>query len=152
MKTSVPQHVIHWEAAALAATAAIQAAEQLGARVNVAVVNSSGNLVAFLGAPDAFLHSLEIAIDKAYTAAGFGISTAQLAEVFAGESPTVRTGLEARQRLVTIGGGLPIRIGEMLVGAIGVSGGSEQEDILCAMAGLERIAHAAEITPVGKDR
>jgi uncharacterized protein GlcG (DUF336 family) len=73
MKTSTAQDVVHWEAAAAAIQAAARKAEEMGVKVNVAVVDPGGNLAGFLRMPGAFLHSIDIAIDKAYTAAGFGI-------------------------------------------------------------------------------
>jgi uncharacterized protein GlcG (DUF336 family) len=104
--------------------------------VNIAVVDSGGNLAAFLRMPGAFLHSISIAIDKAYTAAGFGMATSAWTDALAEHSPAVRAGLPLRPRMVCFGGGLPIRQGERVIGAIGVSGGSELEDETCARAGL----------------
>ncbi|EGD02332.1 hypothetical protein B1M_22017, partial [Burkholderia sp. TJI49] len=66
---SVATRAIDWPAASHAAQAAAQAAERLGVRVNVAVVDAGGLLAAFVRMPGAPLHSIDIAIDKAYTAA-----------------------------------------------------------------------------------
>jgi uncharacterized protein GlcG (DUF336 family) len=71
----VEQRVITAEAALQAVQAAVAQAGALGIRINVAVTDPSGTLAAFLRMPGAFLHSVDIAIDKAYTAAGFGFST-----------------------------------------------------------------------------
>ncbi len=132
---SVGQRVITAEAAAAAVKAAVVRAETLGIRVNAAVTDSSGVLAAFLRMPGAFLHSVEIAIDKAYTAASFGFATSRWVDVLAGDE-TLRSGLPLRPRLVIIGGGLPIREGGELIGGIGVSGGSAEQDEECARAGL----------------
>jgi len=86
--------------------------------------------------PGAFLHSIDIAIDKAYTAAGFGVPTDAWTDALAGHSPAVRQGLPLRPRMVCFGGGLPMRHEGRLIGGIGVSGGSEHEDQTCARAGL----------------
>lgn len=137
MKLCVTQAVIDWEAASVAAAAAVRKAVALGIRVNVAVVDSAGNLAAFLRMPGAFLPSIEIAIDKAYTAAGFGLPTGQLGEVLSCMPVAVGDGVARRPRVVLFGGGLPIRLDEQLLGAIGVSGGSEEEDLVCAQAGLQ---------------
>ena len=72
---SVEQRVLTAEAAAVAAAAAVSHARQLGIRINVALTDASGTLAAFLRMPGAFLHSVDIAIDKAYTAASFGFPT-----------------------------------------------------------------------------
>lgn len=139
MRTAYPQSVVHWEAAQAAVTAALREADALGIRVNVAVVDSGGNLAAFLRSPGAFLHSIDVAIDKAYTAAGFGLSTSDLGEALNSQSAAVRDGLLRRPRLTAFGGGLPLHIAGERLGGIGVSGGSEQEDERCALAGLAAI-------------
>ena len=139
MKISISQDVVHWEAAAAAVSAAARWAEEAGIKVNVAVVDAGGNLVAFLRMPGAFLHSIEIAIDKAYTSAGFGLPTAAWTEALATHSPAVRSGIPLRPRMVCFGGGLPLRHDGLLIGGIGVSGGSELEDETCARAGLSAI-------------
>ncbi|WP_298826972.1 heme-binding protein [uncultured Piscinibacter sp.] len=136
---SVAARCIDWRAAAAAAEAAVEHAEALGRRVNVAVVDASGTLAAFLRMPGAPLHSVEIAIDKAYTAASFGLPTARWTEVLAGHSPAVREGLLQRPRFVAFGGGLPLRDADALIGAIGVSGASEDEDTAIAVAGAAAI-------------
>lgn len=136
MKIASEQNVVHWEAAATAVAAAVRWAEEAGTKVNVAVVDSGGNLAAFLRMPGAFLHSIEIAIDKAYTAAGFGLPTGAWSEALMAHSPAVRAGIPMRPRMVCFGGGLPLRHEDRLIGGIGVSGGSEEQDEACARAGV----------------
>ena len=138
-KIKETQSVVHWEAAAAATAAAARHAESLGIRVNVAVVDAGGNLAGFLRMPGAFLHSIDIAIDKAYTAAGFGLPTGAWPEALESHSPAVRSGIPMRPRMVCFGGGLPLRHDGQLIGGIGVSGGSEDEDEACARAGLAAI-------------
>lgn len=139
MKIATTQEVVDWEAAAAATAAAAKWAEEAGIKVNVAVVDSGGNLAAFLRMPGAFLHSIDISIDKAYTAAGFGLPTSAWTEALATHPPAVRQGLPLRPRMVCFGGGLPIRHEGRVIGGIGVSGGSEQEDEACARAGLHAL-------------
>lgn len=139
MHRSVPTKVIAWPAAQAAAAAAVQAAEALGARVNVALVDGSGVLAGFLRMPGAPLHSVEIAIDKAYTAASFGLPTSRWSEVLQSHSAAVREGLPLRPRFVGFGGGLTIVEDGIRIGAIGVSGGSEEQDEQIARAGLEAL-------------
>ena len=143
MRIVAPQNVVHWEAAAAATAEAARFAEAAGIKINVAVVDAGGNLAAFLRMPGAFLHSIDIAIDKAYTAAGFGLPTAAWTEALESHSPAVRNGIPRRPRMVCFGGGLPIRHEGFLIGGIGVSGGSEQQDESCARAGLEAIGSSA---------
>jgi uncharacterized protein GlcG (DUF336 family) len=138
---SVPS--INWYAAHLAVGAAVKAAQALGVRVNVAVVDASGVLAAFLRMPGAPLHSVDIAIDKAYTAASFGLATSQWTDILQTHSSAVRDGLVLRPRFVAFGGGLPVLENGQRIGGIGVSGGSEQEDETCARAGLAALGLTA---------
>jgi uncharacterized protein GlcG (DUF336 family) len=136
MKHAVQQFVITFQAAHLALGAAAQAAQALGIKVNIAIVDGSGVLAGFLRMPGAPLHSVEIALDKAYTAASFGVPTSQWHAVLKNHSEAVQKGLPARPRFVAFGGGLAIEEGGHRVGAIGVSGGSEEQDEQVARAAL----------------
>lgn len=133
--SSVPQRIIGTQAAAAAAEAAVAHALSSGICINVAVTDRAGVLMAFLRMPGAFLHSIDIAIDKAYTAASFGFPTSQWGPLVAGDE-LLRIGLNQRPRLVMFGGGLPIVEGGERIGAIGVSGGSAEQDEACAVAGV----------------
>ncbi len=133
--SSVAMRAISAEAALAACQAAVAHAEAAGLRINVAVTDASGVLMAFLRMPGAFLHSIDIAIDKAYTAASFGFPTSTWAGVV-GDDELLRIGLNQRPRLVMFGGGLPIVEGGMRIGGIGVSGGSAAQDEACAAAGI----------------
>ena len=128
MKVCVEQHNIHWEAAHALVRAAVERAEELKVNVNVAVVDSSGHLAAFLRMPGSAFHSVDIAINKAYTAMSFGMATSKWGEVLDTLSPACRTGLPLTDRLMTCGGGAPIVVDGRRIGAIGVSGASEQQD------------------------
>lgn len=130
---------IAWAAALKAVHAAVAHAETLGIRVDAAVVDRGGNTVAFLRMPGAYLHSAELAVDKAYTAASFGFPTDRWPELI-GDSRGLAMGLPVRHRLVVLGGGLPIRHDDECLGGIGVSGGTEAEDMACARAGVAALA------------
>jgi uncharacterized protein GlcG (DUF336 family) len=136
---SVAQRVVDATAASDAVRASVAHAASLGLRINVAVVDPGGNLAAFLRMPGAFLHSIDIAIDKAYTAASFGLPTSQWHAALQQHSDAVRDGLLRRPRFVAFGGGLPVLENGQRIGGIGVSGGSEQQDEACAQAGLAAI-------------
>ena len=135
---SIPSAVITAQAASTACQAAIAHAETLGIRINVAVTDSSGTLAAFLRMPNAFLHSIDIAIDKAYTAASFGFPTSKWGGAI-GDDELLRIGLNQRKRLVLFGGGMPIVADGQRIGGIGVSGGSAEQDEACARAGLNAL-------------
>ena len=136
--TSIASRTLTAEAAAAAAQAAVAHAGTLGIRINVALTDASGVLAAFLRMPGAFLHSVDIAIDKAYTAASFGFATGQWAQILASDE-MLKIGLPLRPRLVVIAGGLPVVEGGVVIGGIGVSGGSAEQDEACARAGLRAI-------------
>jgi len=128
-------------AAHVAVAAAVSHACTLGIAINVAVVDGSGTLMAFLRMNGAFLHSIDIAIDKAYTAASFGFPTSKWGGII-GDDELLRIGLNRRERLVLFGGGLPITNNGHRSGGIGVSGGSAQQDEACAAAGLAALGLA----------
>lgn len=136
--TTVPG--ITADAAAAAVQAAVHHAKARGWKINVAVADRGGNLTAFLRMPGAFLHSIELAIDKAYTAASFGFPTKAWMGAI-GHDEGMKFGFSNQPRLIVFGGGLPIGEGEW-IGGIGVSGASESEDEECARAGLAAIGLA----------
>lgn len=126
------------EAAHQAVRAALDEARSMGCRINCAVVDTGGNLLAFLRDPGAPLHSIDIAIDKAYTAASFRCPTDALYGAIEG-SAAVRDGIIARPRLTAFGGGYPLELDGHLVGGVGVSGAAEHEDAACALAARGRV-------------
>ena len=136
MAASLEQRVIDWAAAGQICRAAADHAVTIGVRVNVAVVDPGGNLMAFQRINGAFLHSISIAEDKAYCAVSFGFPTRQWQGIFA-EAPGLKESLMERPRLVTLAGGVPILENGLIIGGVGVSGASEEEDEACARAGIE---------------
>jgi uncharacterized protein GlcG (DUF336 family) len=144
MQVAVNQPGISWEAASTAAQAAVRFAESKGWKINVAVVDRGGNLISFLRMPGAYLHSIDIAIDKAYTSASFGFPTKAWMGAI-GHDDGMKFGFSNQPRLIVFGGGLPIKTpgneGDW-IGGIGVSGASEAEDEECAREGLKAIGLA----------
>ena len=111
-------------------------AEQLGIKINAAVVDEGANLKAFIRMDEAALLSSEIAQNKAYTAAAFGKPTHEWYPMIKDE-PALLTGIVHTNKLVVFGGGMPLIINGLIAGGIGVSGGTAEEDVLCAQAGLD---------------
>ncbi|WP_428908294.1 GlcG/HbpS family heme-binding protein [Niallia sp. Krafla_26] len=111
-------------------------AEELRIQINAAIVDEGANLKAFIRMDEAALLSGEIAQNKAYTAAAFGKSTHEWYPMIKDE-PALLTGIVHTNRLVIFGGGIPLIYNGVIVGGIGVSGGTADEDIQCATAGLE---------------
>ncbi|MBS1129256.1 MAG: hypothetical protein H6R16_258 [Proteobacteria bacterium] len=142
MQVAVSTPGITAEAASAACAAAVAFAAAKGWKINVAVVDRGGNLMAFLRQPGAFIHSINIAIDKAYTAASFGFPTKAWMGAI-GHDDGMKFGFSNQPRLIVFGGGLPVPgEGSEWIGGIGVSGASESEDEECAKAGLAAIGLA----------
>ena len=130
------------EAALSAVQAALHAAKARNAPVVAAVVDPGGHLVACLRADGAFVASIDIARDKAWTAAIFGASTDGLATAL-NHSQVLLDGIAAREHVVLFGGGMPILQNGTVIGGIGVSGGSEDDDRAAAAAGLKALGLTA---------
>jgi len=131
------------ETALAAAQAALAQCRKNGYQVAVAVVDRAGVTQVLLRDRFAGAHTVDIATQKAWTAASFRISTAALAAETQAGKPM--SGLRAASHVMAIGGGLPIEAAGATFGGIGVSGapGGEADDA-CALAGLKAIADAIE--------
>ena len=114
--------------------AAIARAKELGVKQNVAVVDDGGNLKAFARMDGAPLLGIEGSQRKAYTAL-FGFGTADFYNAIK-DNPALLVGLSHFEGVTVVGGGLPITIDGEVVGGIGVGGGTVEQDISCAEAGL----------------
>jgi uncharacterized protein GlcG (DUF336 family) len=121
--------------ARVALDAALTRADELGVAVNVSVCDAAGHEIAFARMDGAALLSADIARDKAYTVAAFlGIPTDRWFSMIE-EAPALREGIVHRDRLVIFGGGVPVTIDGATVGAVGVSGGTAEQDQEVATAG-----------------
>ncbi len=114
-------------------------AQKIGVPMNVAVVDEGGNLVAFERMDGAWLGSIEIAQNKAYTARAFDITTKELGAMSQPKEPLFGISNTNHGRVITFGGGAPIKVGDTIIGAVGVSGGKPDQDHEVAMAGLMAI-------------
>jgi uncharacterized protein GlcG (DUF336 family) len=123
-----------------AARRLIEAAEakaaELGKPFVTAVVDDGGVLKAFSRMDGAPLLSVQVAQDKAYTAAGFGLPTHGWHDFIKDDAPLADGAPTGIDRLVVFGGGYPLMVGEQLVGGLGVSGGHYSEDMAVAEAAL----------------
>ena len=117
--------------------AAVAKAEELGVGQVVAVLDESGLLKAFCRMEGTPLVSIEASQNKAYTAL-LGMPSQDFFDSIK-DDPALVAGVPHLPRIVTFGGGLPIRSGDAVVGAIGVSGGTVEQDIACAQAGLDAV-------------
>lgn len=132
-------------AAQSALTACQKKADQLKVPMNIAIVDTSLYLLAFARMPNAKLTSIDIAINKAFTAAGHRAGTHTYKEkATVSGGPMVGVHHSNGGRFTTIGGGLPIVIGGEVVGAIGCSTGTPDQDQEVAQAGIDAIANMGE--------
>jgi uncharacterized protein GlcG (DUF336 family) len=115
--------------------AAERKASEIGQPMNIAVVDGGGNLVAHVRMDNAWIGSVDISIKKAWTARAFDISTRELAEL--SQSGDQFFGIHASNngRVMIFAGGIPLKRGNEVVGAIGVSGGLGKQDQAVAEAG-----------------
>jgi uncharacterized protein GlcG (DUF336 family) len=133
-----PTGPITADIAMAAVASATQRAEQLGVRVSVAVVDSGGNLKAFLRMDGAEIAGPTLALDKAYTAVATRTATHELAGFTQPGQPLFGLHTGAGGRYVIYGGGIPIVFEDEIVGAIGVSGAAAvEQDVECATAGSQ---------------
>ena len=119
-------------------------AEELGIDITISVVDSSGQKIAFYKMPKSFLASADYAFWKAWTAASFAMSTANFAEMLRALPEEVRTGLCEHPRVTTLPGGAPIMQDGRLAGAVGISGGSGEQDIELAGLAAETLISAGD--------
>lgn len=117
----------------------IRAGEKKAKEMNLsavfAVVNSEGNLIIEEKMDNAILVSVEVAYKKAYTAAALKLNTQDLTALV--QPGAMFYGLQSDPKYIVFGGGMLLKVDEKIVGAIGVSGGSAQEDIEIAKACVE---------------
>ncbi|WP_017936896.1 GlcG/HbpS family heme-binding protein [Zestomonas thermotolerans] len=131
--------------------AAVDEAERQGVRISIVVVDAAGRPIHTAHMDGAPLPSQEIALNKARTAVGFGLPTSAWTQRLERCSAAVRQGLPLQPGLALFGGGKPFRHAGQVIGAIGVSGASEELDRTCAQAAVERVETllAATEPPLG---
>ena len=115
--------------------AAERKAKELGQPMNIAIADGGGNLVAHVRMDAAWIGSIDISIKNAFTARAFDISTKDLAKY--SQSGGQFFGIHASNdgKIMIFAGGIPLKRGDKVVGSIGVSGGSGEQDHAVAEAG-----------------
>jgi len=132
-----PSATLH--AAQRVIAAAIESAEALAVDVCIAVTDGAGHLLAMVRMDRAPLLCVQIAQDKAYSVASFGgLPTSDWWRMLESE-PALLHGIIKTDRLTVFGGGVPLVADGRTVGAIGVSGGSSEQDVHIAEAGAAAI-------------
>ncbi len=119
------------------ANAAYAQCQSMGFKVAVAVVDRGGQTIVMLRGDGAGLHTPEGAERKAYTARTFSQPSAAFAKRLEDRPDTV--GSRHYSRVLSLAGGLPIKVGNEVIGAVGVSGSPGKDDV-CSQAGLDKVA------------
>jgi uncharacterized protein GlcG (DUF336 family) len=122
-----------------AIAAAKTKAKELGTLMNIAIVDAGANLIAFVHMDNAWLGSIDIAQKKARTARFFNMPTGEIGKL-SQPGGTLYNIEHSNGGLITFPGGLPIKNASgVVIGAIGVSGDSVQNDQLVAQAGIDAV-------------
>lgn len=131
---------VRLSAAQRALTAALAEAERLAVDVCIAAADSAGHLLAFVRMDRAPLLCVQLAQDKAFSVASFGgLPTGEWWRLLESE-PALLRGIAKTDRLAVFGGGVPLVAAGRTVGAIGVSGGSGEQDVRIAEAGAAAVS------------
>ena len=120
------------------AEAAIDNCKSRGYNVSAVVVDRAGETIVAMRADNASPHTMENARRKAYTARSFRQPTAEYAKKFADKNPVVMQQVTL-PNVIAIPGGVPIKVGEDVIGGVGVSGSPGKDDD-CVAVGMEKIA------------
>lgn len=119
------------------ANAALEQCQSMGYKVAVTVVDRAGLALVMLRGDGAGLHTPEGSDRKAYTARTFRAPSAAFVKRML-DNPAA-TGSKEYTRVLALAGGLPIKVGEDVVGAVGVSGSPGKDDV-CSQAGIDKVA------------
>jgi len=133
----VSQKNIPLALAQIIANAALAQCQSMGFKVSVVVVDRDGLPIAMIRGDGAGLHTPEGADRKAYTARTFSQPSSAFAKRLVERPDTV--GSLQYSRVLALAGGLPIKSGDEVVGAVGVSGSPGKDDI-CSQAGIDKVA------------
>ena len=132
--------MIRLEDARTIIAAAEKKAQEIGQPMNIAVADEGGNLISHVRMDGAWLGSIDISIKKAYTSRAFNIATKDLAEH--AQSGGQFFGIHASNdgKIMIFGGGIPVLIDGKIVGAVGCSAGTVEQDIEVAEAAIAALA------------
>ena len=108
--------------------AGLAKAKEIGSPANIAVADAGGNLLAFARMDDAWLGSIDIAINKAFTSRAFNVATDQLSSLAQPGQQFYGIHVSNHGRIMIFAGGVPLKSNGHVVGAVGVSGGTGAQD------------------------
>jgi uncharacterized protein GlcG (DUF336 family) len=111
-------------------------AKEIGLPVVMAIANEWGNIIAVHFMDNALPGSYSIAVDKAYTAASIRLSTEELGKLSQDGQPLQGINNTNNNRIVVFGGGVPLKVNGIVIGGLGISGGSAEQDTELAEFGM----------------
>jgi uncharacterized protein GlcG (DUF336 family) len=111
-------------------------AQQMGVPYNLAVVDAGGELIAHVRMDGAWLGCINIAINKAWTARAFDMPTDKLSKMAQSGKPLFGIDSTNHEKVVIFGGGVPIKEGDTVIGGLGASGGTIDQDLEVAEAAV----------------
>jgi uncharacterized protein GlcG (DUF336 family) len=115
-------------------------AQEIGVPYNLAVVDAGGGLIAHIRMDGAWLGSIDISIHKAFTARAFDMATEDLAKLAQSGKPLFGINSTNHEKIVIFAGGMPVKVGDTVIGAVGASGGTVDQDqkvVEAAVAALQ---------------
>ncbi len=127
------------EGAKLILEGAEKKALEIGVPMDIAITDDNGSLLAFRRMDGAKITSIQIAIDKAFTAAGARKATHEYGEIAQPGKPAFGIFASHQGRFTVFGGGLPIFVESQIVGGVGCSSGTPEQDRMCAQAGVDAL-------------
>jgi len=119
-------------------------ARELGIAYNLAVVDAGGELVAHVRMDGAWMGSINIAVNKAWTSRAFDMATHELAKMAQSGKPLFGIQNTNHERVVIFAGGMPVKLGDAVIGAVGASGGTVDQDqkvVEAAVAAFDKRPH-----------
>ena len=134
----VKRSVTSWTAKKMIVAAESKATE-LGLGISITIVDESGTIKAFSRMNNSPPITIDASRKKAITAVGYGMSTGESWHNHIKDDPILLIGAQEFTDFMLLGGGMPVKLEGMVIGAIGVSGGHYKQDELCCLAALESL-------------
>lgn len=135
----IQQQSVSLEDARRVIAAGEERARKVGQPMNIAVVDAGGNLVAHVRMDGAWMGSVDISINKAWTSRAFDIDTKTLSKLTQPGADFYGIHASNKGRVMIFAGGVPLKRGGQVCGAVGVSGGSGEQDHAVAQAAAEAL-------------
>lgn len=132
------------EGAKVMMEAAERKALEIGVAMDIAIVDAGTNLLCFHRMDGAKITSIDVAINKAFTAAGTRLPTSQYASIAGPGGKAFGIHVSNQGRFMIFGGGLPVLVEGQTIGAIGCSSGTVEQDTEVAQAGIDALLQALE--------